>query len=86
MTTIKQMMSSTPSGSTAGELNNTDVLRSLRVGLTVLAAQAAVFVLQAVSQMNFGDKTVFVVAAATMAAELIRRKFVSNNTGDASGN
>jgi hypothetical protein len=85
MTTIKQMMSSTPTGSPSGELNNADVLRSLRVGLTVLAAQAAVFVLQAVSQMNFGDRTVFVVAAATMGAELIRRKFV-NNKGDASGN
>jgi len=78
MTTIKQMMSSTPSGSTAGELNNTDVLRSLRVGLTVLAAQAGVFILQHVAQMDFGDKTVFVVAAATMGAEMLRRKFVNN--------
>ena len=78
MATLKQIMSSTPTGSPSGELNNTDVLRSLRVGLTVLAAQAAVVVLQAVSQMNFGDKTVFVVAAATMCAELIRRKYVNN--------
>jgi len=41
--------------------------------------------LQAISQMHFGDKTVFVVAAATMGAELIRRKFV-NNKGNANGN
>ena len=79
------MMSSTPSGSTPGELNNPDVLRSLRVGLTVLAAQAGVFILQHVAQMDFGDRTVFVVAAATMGAEILRRKFI-NNKGDVSGN
>lgn len=84
MTPIKAMISSMPSGSTSGELNNTDALRSLRVGLTVVAAQAGVLLLQYVGSLDFGDKTVFVTAAVTMMIELIRRKYV-NNTGETSG-
>lgn len=84
MSPIQAMISSTPSGSTSGELNNTDALRSLRVGLTVIAAQAAVLLLQYVGSMDFGDKTVFVTAAVTTVVELIRRKYVSN-TGGTSG-
>lgn len=84
MSPIQAMLSSTPSGSTSGELNNTDALRSLRVGLTVIASQAAVLILQYIASMDFGDKTVFVTAAVTVAVELIRRKYVSN-TGVSSG-
>jgi len=84
MSPIQAMISSTPSGSSAGELNNTDALRSLRVGLTVIAAQAAVVLLQYVGSLDFGDKSVFVTAAVTMLVELIRRKY-ANNPGDTNG-
>jgi len=84
MSSIRAMLSSTPSGSTTGELNNTDALRSLRVGLTVIAAQASVLLLQYVGSLDFGSNTVFVTAAVTMMVELIRRKYV-NNTGETSG-
>lgn len=84
MNSIQAMISSTPSGSTSGELNNTDALRSLRVGLTVIAAQASVMLLQYVATMDFGQNSIFVTAAVTVAVELIRRKYV-NNLGDTSG-
>lgn len=83
MNPIQAMISSTPSGSSAGELNDTDALRSLRVGLTVVAAQAGVLLLQYVGSLDFGDKTVFVTAAVTMMIELIRRKYVNNDADKA---
>ena len=83
MSPIQAMLSSTPSGSTGGELNNTDALRSLRVGLTVIAAQASVMLLQYVATLDFGQHSIFVTAAVTVAVELIRRKYVNN--GDTSG-
>lgn len=75
---ISNALGSAPSGSDNGQLNTTDALRALRVGLTVLGAQAAVLLLQYASSLNFGDKQVAVTALITMAIELIRRKYVNN--------